>query len=198
MKKIIALVIFFSLLIGTKGYGQQDSYMSVKYGVSFATGDMGDYISAVSWRGFLVEYKKAVSDNLLAGIDVGWNVFYERKPADTYTRGTESLSGIQYRYQNEVPILATADYLIGSGSAMKPYVGIGIGTMYSERSTDMNIYRWKQTTWHFALKAELGLLYELNYSTSVKFAAKYYNGFKTKTLDNQGYVSLSLGLAFNL
>ena len=132
MKKIIVLTIFCSLLIGTNGYSQQNGYTSVQYGVSFATGDMGDYISAVSWRGFLVEYKRPVNDNLLAGIDLGWNVFYERKPDDTYSRGTESLSGVQYRYQNEVPILATLDYLIGSGSALSPYVGIGIGTMYLE------------------------------------------------------------------
>ena len=26
-------------------------------------------------------------------------------------------------------------------NALKPYVGLGIGTMYSERATDMNLYR---------------------------------------------------------
>jgi hypothetical protein len=198
MKKIIFLTIFCSLLISIKGFGQQESYMSVKYAVSFGTGDMGDFISAVSWRGAVIEYRTAVKDNLLAGVDVGWNVFYEKKEQDTYTVGTESLSGVQYRYQNEVPILASADYLISSDKPLKPYVGLGIGTIYSERATDMNLYRLEQNTWQFALKGELGLLYELSYSTALKVAAKYYNGFKTGTLDNQGYFSLSVGMAFVL
>lgn len=198
MKKIIFLTIIFSLLVATKGYGQQGSYMSAQYEVSFGTGDMGDYISSASWRGFLIEYRGAVRSNLLVGIDVGWNVFYEKKARDTYSEGTASLTGVQYRYQNQVPILASFDYMISSDNALKPYIGLGLGTMYSERATDMNLYRILENCWHFALKGEVGLLYELSYTSSVKFAAKYYNAFKTNTLDNQGYFSLSLGMAWDL
>lgn len=198
MKKIIALSIFLSLLLGVKSYGQAESYMSVQYAVSFGTGDLSDYISKTSWRGALIEYRGAVNSSLLVGVDLGWNVFYEKKDYDTYSIDTESLSGIQYRYQNEVPILVSADYLIKSDGALKPYVGLGIGTMYSERATDMNIYRWLEKTWHFALKGELGVLYEVSYNTNIKFAAKYYNAFKTSDLDSQGYISLSLGMAWDL
>ncbi len=172
--------------------------MSVQYAVSFGTGDMSDFISKVSWRGVQLDYRKAVSDHLLVGVEVGWHVFNEKKDHDTYTVGTESLSGVQYRYQNEVPILASADYLIFSDKAVKPYIGLGIGTIYSERATDMNLYRLEQNTWHFALKGEAGMLYDFSNAATIKFAAKYYNGFKTGTLDNQGYFSLSLGMAWNL
>jgi hypothetical protein len=198
MKKIIFLTIFCSLLVTSKSFGQQESYISIQYAVSFGTGDLSDYISAVSWRGFLMEYRAAVKNNLLAGVDAGWNVFYEKKDYDTYTVGTESLSGVQFRYQNSVPILASFDYLISSENALKPYIGVGIGTIFSERATDMNLYRLEEKTWQFALKGELGILYEISYNASVKFAAKYYTGFKTNTLDTQGYVSLSLGMAWVL
>jgi outer membrane protein len=143
----------------------------MQYAVSFGTGDQGDYISAVSWRGFLMEYRTPIKNKLLAGVDVGWNVFYERKDYDTYTVGNESLSGIQYRYQNAVPILASFDYVILSENSLKPYVGLGIGTLYSERATDMKLYRLEEKTWQFALKGELGILYDLSYNTFIKFAA---------------------------
>lgn len=191
-------MIFCSLLITSKSYGQQESYMSLQYGVSFGTGDLGDYVSKASWRGILLEYRATMSDNLMVGAEVGWNVFYEKKDYDTYTIDTESLSGVQFRTQNVVPILASADYLIMPLSALKPYVGLGVGTMFNERSTDMGMYRWTQNSWQFALKGELGLLYQLNYTSSIKFAAKYYNGFKTNSLDGQGYFSLSLGMAWVL
>lgn len=198
MKKVVFLIIFCSSLLSTKSFSQQESYISVQYGVSFGTGDMSDFIAKVSWRGFLLEYRSALNDHLLAGVDAGWNVFYEKKNQDSYTVGTVTLSGVQYRYQNSVPLLATVDYLISSDKALKPYVGLGIGTIYNERATDMNLYRLTEDTWQFALKGELGLLYELNYTASIKLAAKYYSGFKTNTLDNQGYFSISLGMAWSL
>jgi outer membrane protein W len=198
MKKIFFFMIVCSLLITSKSYGQQGSYISAQYAVSFGTGDLSDYISKASWRGVLLEYRSAVLGNLMVGADVGWNVFYEKKAYDTYSVGTESLSGIQYRNQNIVPVLASADYLILSDKTLKPYVGLGLGTIYSERATDMGIYRWVENTWQFALKGELGLLYQVSYNSSIKFAAKYYNGFKTNSLDSQGYFSLSLGMAWEL
>ncbi len=198
MKKIIFLMIFGFLLMTAKSYGQQDSYMSIQYSVSIPTGDMGEYISKTSWRGILIEYRGYVRSNLFVGMDAGWNVFYEKKDSDTYTQGTETLTGVQYRYQNQVPLLATIDYLIVSDKALKPYVGLGIGTMYSERSTDMNLYRLKQNSWQFAVKGEVGVLYEMSYSSAVKFAVKYYNGFKTNSLGNQGYLSINLGMAWAL
>jgi hypothetical protein len=198
MKKIFVLMIFCSLFITTKSYGQQENYISFQYAVSFGSGDLGDYISKTSWRGALIEYRSAVKGNLMVGVDLGWNVFYEKKASDTYTVGTESLTGVQFRYQNSVPILVSADYLFMSDKALKPYVGLGIGTLFSERATDMNLYRLTENSWQFALKGELGLLYQLSYNSSVKFAAKYYNAFKTNTLDTQGYISLSLGMAWTL
>jgi len=198
MKKIIFLTIFFSLVVAIKGYSQQYSYISMKYAVSFSSGDMADYISPTSWRGFLMEYRGAVRSNLLVGVDVGWNVFYEKKYKDSYSDGTATITGVQYRTQNTVPILVSADYMLKTDTPLKPYVGLGIGTLFSERATDMNLYRIQENTWQFALKGEAGFLYELSYNSSVKFAAKYYNGFKTNSLDSQGYFSLSLGMAWIL
>ena len=88
------------------------SYISTSYTMSFASGDLSDYISNASFRGGVVEYRGYVSNNIVAGVDVGWNVFYERLDYATYTKETQSLSGVQYRYSNQVPVLAAIDYMI--------------------------------------------------------------------------------------
>ncbi len=88
--------------------------------------------------------------------------------------------------------------MIATDKPLKPYIGLGIGTLYSERSTDMNLYRLKQNPWHFAIKPEVGLLYEMSYDVSFKIAAKYYNGFQAGDLTTQGYFSISGGFAFTL
>lgn len=197
MKRLIIIVILCSMVGLTEIYSQEGSHFSAQYDISFGSGDLGDYISAPSFRGFSAQYRKAVTDNLLVGIDAAWNVFYEKKDYDTYTAGTETLSGVQYRYQNEVPILISADYLFVTDKALKPYIGLGIGTMYTEKTLDMGVWRWEENPWHFALKPELGLLYEISPATSFKFAAKYYNGFSAGDLETQGYFTISTGFAFS-
>lgn len=196
MKKIFTLIIFCSLISATSVFSQVGSHFSVQYEVSFATGDLNEYISTPSFRGGSLQYRFAVTDHVLVGADAGWNVFYEKKDYDTYTSGTQTLSGVQYRYQNQVPILAAVDYLISNDKAVNPYVGVGIGTMYSERSTDMGTWRLVENPWHFALKPEVGILANVSYSTSFKLSAKYYTGFAAGDLETQGYFTISAGLAF--
>jgi len=198
MKKLIVIAVFMIFIFSKNAYSQQPGYWAFQYAIGFGSGDLGEYISAPSFRGGLIEYRKAIKDNLLVGVDFGWNVFYEKKDADTYTSGTESLSGVQYRTQNALPILVSAEYFLSTDNPLKPYLGLGIGTMYLERSTDMGQWRIEENPWSFAVKPELGLLYEMSFSTSFKLAAKYYNGFKTGQLDNQGYFSISAGFAFHL
>jgi hypothetical protein len=72
--------------------------------MGFGSGDLAEYISQPSFRGGVIEYRKAIKDNVLVGVDFGWNVFYEKKDADTYTSGTEALSGVQYSTQNAIPM----------------------------------------------------------------------------------------------
>ena len=106
MKKIIYISIFCFLIISNKGFSQQ-SYISALYSVGISMGDLNDNITKPSFRGGAVEYRGYVSNNIVAGVDVGWNVYYERMDYATYSRGTASLSGVQYRYSNQWASLGT-------------------------------------------------------------------------------------------
>jgi len=196
MKKIIAIVIFCSLLSVNFAFSQRGSHFSVQYEMSFATGDLGDYISNPSFRGFSAQYRYAVTDYLLLGADAGWNVFYEKMDYDSYTVGTVTLSGVQWRTQNEVPLLVAVDYMIMPDNSVTPYVGFGLGTIYSERATDMGTWRLEQNPWQFAIKPEIGVLIDMSATTSFKLSAKYLTGFKAGDLETQGYFTIAAGLAF--
>lgn len=196
MKKIIA--IFIILATTSIGFvNAQDSYTSVQYVVSFGTGDLGDYVSKTSFRGFLFEYRGAVmNENVKVGVDLAWNAFYEEKPYDTYTSGTESVSAKQWRYTNHYPLLLSADYWFRPGEALNPYVSFGLGTMYSKRKTLMGTLIIYQEAWHFAIKPEVGLVYNVRGNTGIKLGAKYYTGFKSGDLETQSYFAISAGLIF--
>jgi outer membrane protein len=107
-----------------------------------------------------------------------------------------TLSGKQYRYQNQVPLLVSADYIFTRDNAVKPYAGLGLGTMYSERATDMGTWRLLENPWHFALKPEIGLMYDMSPGTAFKLSARYYTGFGSGDLETQSYFTISAGFAF--
>ena len=197
MKNKVLFIVLLSFAI--PGMVQaQSGYVSIQYEIGFGTGDLGSYISKASFRGAVFEYQKNINPNLSAGIEIGWNTFFERKDNDTYTRETVSVSGIQYRYSNHSPLLATVEYNLKPEGPFKPYVNLGIGTMYTKRDTDMGLWRLNQEAWHFSLKPEIGLHYELNLSTDLKFSAKYYTGFAGGDLETQSYFAITVGIAFVL
>jgi hypothetical protein len=171
MKNKVLFIVLLSFAI--PGMVQaQSGYASIQYVIGFGTGDLGSFISKASFRGAVFEYQRNINPNLSAGLEIGWNTFYEKKDYDTYTQET---------------------------GPFKPYVNLGIGTMYTKRDTDMGQWRLAQEAWHFALKPELGLLYELNFSTDLKASAKYYTGFAGGDLESsQSYFAITAGIAFKL
>lgn len=176
----------------------QGGYTAFQYVMSFGAGDLGDYINKASFRGAVFEYQKGINTNISAGMELGWIVFYEKREYDTYTEGTTSLSGTQYRYTNTYPMLVTFEYNLKPDEMFKPFVNLGLGTMYTRRDTDMGVWTLKEDAWHFALKPEIGALVEINPDLAFKLAAKYYIGFKSGDLETQSYFSISAGLAFLL
>jgi outer membrane protein len=195
MKRVIAIAIICSLFSVTQLFSQVENHISIQYDMSFGTGDLGDYISAPSFRGASAQYRYAVTHNILVGIDAAWNVFYEKKDYDTYTEGTQTLTGVQYRYQNEVPLLVAADYVFNPDKDFQPYIGVGIGTIYSERNTEMGIWVLETNPWQFALKPEVGFMYKISYGSALKLGFKYYSGMGGD-LDTQSYFTISAGFAF--
>lgn len=197
MEKKFYTALLLTILIPGMVLAQQ-SYTSIQYQIGFPMGDLGDYISKASFRGVSVEYQGYINDNVSAGVEAGWNVFYERKEYDTYTSGNESISGIQYRYSNHIPILVTGEYSFRPGESVNPYANLGLGTIYSRRNTDMGTFTLKEEAWHFALKPEIGVIYDMNFNTGFKLGLKYYTGFGAGDLETQSYLAISAGLIFKL
>lgn len=195
MKKTL----FFILIIALAVPGvvkAQSGYTSFQYQMGFSMGDLGDYIGAASFRGAVFDYQKNLNSNLSVGLEFAWSTFYEEKEYDTYIQEPNSLSGIQYRYSNMFPMLATVEYYLIQEGAVKPYVNLGIGTMYTIRSTDMGLWRLEEKAWQFGLKPELGVIYEMGVSTSVKLEGKYYMGMGGSELENQSFFAISAGMVF--
>lgn len=171
-------------------------FTAIQYSIGFGTGDLASYISKPSFRGVTVDYRTLIKSNLAFGFELGWNVFYEGQAGETYTQGNLSYSGNQYRYNNQFPALFSFDYCFKPEEKVNPYIGLGLGVMYSLRETDMSLYRFEQDAWNFTLRPEAGLLMQVNDQMSLNISAKYYHGFKAGDLPTQSYFALNFGFAF--
>ena len=156
MKKIFFLLF---IVVCTKwAQAQHQSDFIISYPIGFPMSNLKDYISKTSFRGINMEFNRRVKPYLDAGIEIGWNVFYERVDQKVYTQGTESISGVQYRYTNTVPILVGVKYYKEGSSMAEPYIGLGVGTLYADRSTDFGLYRISVDAWQFCARPEIGVI----------------------------------------
>ncbi len=171
---------------------------AVTYSVGFGMGDLGDFVNKPSFRGIGIDYRKLVQPNIGVGFTLGWNVFYEEKAYATYTLDNQALSGKQYRYSNQFPVLLSGTYFLKPGESLNPYVGLGAGTMYSLRNTDMNLYTVEEDAWHFSMVPEIGVQYSVDDATALLIGLKYVNGFKAGDFDKaQSFLSLNVGFVFS-
>lgn len=195
MKKVffIALV---ALCVSTSKVSAQDNFYSIQYSVGFGSGDLGDFIGQTSFRGISFEYRNMIEPKIGVGVELAYNLFYEKMDYATYTEGTVSLSGVQYRYTNAFPILAAFDYYFKPNTKYNPYAGLGLGTIYYDRYLEMGLYTVSTDTWQFAFRPEVGVLINANPDLDFLVALKYFSGLETSELDGQSYFSLNLGVMF--
>jgi outer membrane protein W len=194
MKKIFFVVLLTGIITATQVQAQ-DSFYSIQYSMGFATGNLKEFNEAASFRGVSFEYRYMVQPSIGVGLETGYNLFFDRLDYATYTQGTQSLSGIQYRYTHAVPVLAAFDYYLKPDTQFNPFVGLGVGTLYTYRDLDMGMFTLESDVWQFALRPQIGVLITTP-SADLIVAAKYFSGFKANDTEGQQYFSLNIGLVF--
>jgi len=196
MKKILIITLMLAAGVFITTFVSAQSFTSVQYTMGIPTGGLKDHVDKVSWRGFTFEWQKEVAPSVSVGVNFAWSTYYERKDYDSYTNGTATLSGVQYRYDNLFPMLVNAHYTFGTGTVI-PYAGLGIGTMYDLRNTDMGTWTVEEDNWHFLMSPEAGFMFDVAPDVSLKLNAKYDYAFKIKDADAFGNLNISFGVVFN-
>lgn len=186
------------ICIGATGSIFAQGNTTIAYSIGFPTGDLNDFIKT-SYRGISLDYRHPIKESISLGVHVGWTTFYEEKKRDTYTSENASLTGKQFRYSNNVPMAATITYSLGSEEEMAiPYFSLGVGTMYTRRETNMNLYVIEEEAWNFLLQPEIGIKVTTSEFSAVSLALKYNHGFEAgDELPNaQSYLALNIGFVF--
>lgn len=196
MKKIFLIAILVTT-VSTISFAQ--SNVTLAYSIGIPTGDIGSFITKTSFRGITFDYRYKFQPNMAVGLSFGWNTFYEEMDRDTYTLGNETITGKQFRYSNNLPMVATFTYFLAEeDEGVVPFAGVGLGTMYTRRNTDMNLYTIEQEAWNFLIQPEIGVHYGMPDGFGLSASLKYNYGLAagSELTEAQSYLSVNLGFNF--
>jgi outer membrane protein len=196
MKKTFIIALMLAAGVFITSFVSAQTFTSVQYTMGIPGGGLKNHVDKISWRGATLEFHREVAPSVTVGVNFAWSTFYERKDYASYTQGTRTLTGVQYRYDNLFPMLVNAHYTFGTGTVI-PYVGLGMGTMYDLRNTDMGTWTIEEKNWHFLMTPEAGFILDVSPGVSLKVNAKYDYAFKIKDADAFGNMNLNFGFVFN-
>jgi len=188
MKKLIILIIL--VVVGFNANSQ--SMHGISYSMALPVGETADFISKYQWRGFGLEGKYFVDDNITLGWQTGWNTMYESK-SGSFTEGTRTRTGKQYNYLNIFPALFTANYFLFEDGDTQPYFGVGAGTYWIEQRSQMGLFADTNSQWHFGFAPEIGVLIPMNLQSNFYINARYNYALKTGDSMTYSYLTFNVG-----
>ncbi|MEG2228904.1 MAG: OmpW family outer membrane protein [Odoribacter sp.] len=197
MKKLLIIAI---CLFGLSPF-LKAQILNLNYQISLPMNKVKDFTDKTSFRGFDLEYHYFLGDRFSIGAGIGWNVFYQDKnntSGDFTFSGNENIytiTGNQYRYINTVPMLAIGRYYFtDNNTRLRPYVGMGIGTCWTEKRLEVGQFASSVSRWQFALAPEIGMYIPVSDQFGFNIGAKY--NYSTKAA--HGRVPQVQSLTFNI
>lgn len=175
--------------------------LNLNYQISLPFKDVKDFTDKASFRGFDIEYHYFFNEQFSIGAAIGWNVYYQDKK--NYTGNFRfnnndniyTITGNQYRYINTVPMLAIGRYYFtDNNTVFRPYIGVGIGTSWTEKRLEVGQFSSTISRWQFAVSPEIGTYIPLNDQFAINLGARY--NYATKAA--HGRVPEIQSLTFNI
>ncbi|CAL1518678.1 outer membrane beta-barrel protein [Chitinophaga sp. MM2321] len=160
MKRYIILSLLLSMGI-MKGFtqGKINNLYGLSWEISVPTNN--EFLDKTSLAGGRAEYRHFLSAAPVSfGVAVSWNSYEQYMPTQTvyYKDNNAAITTDMDKVVYTVPIMATAHYYFNYGKKVMPYVGLGIGTQYSEQTIYYNIFVEDEFNWGFAIRPEIGAL----------------------------------------
>lgn len=158
----------------------------------------------ISGWGMNLEGAYDVTSNFSAGAFVSFHTNHRYVDRQTiHLSPTESLTTDQQRSAFQLPFGVTGAYTFCTGSYVRPYVGVKLGTMFARNTTYFGTGGVYDESWGFYASPEIGLKIYPNRQKNWGFhVAGYYSYATNRTetltgdIDGQGNAGFRLGILF--
>jgi opacity protein-like surface antigen len=189
---VFSLLLLMPLSVAT---AQSRSWWGVSFQPAIPLSNTKEFTDNFAWRGVGVDFKKQIKPNVAVGLSFGWQVFDEQTDDVVSAFGLD-ISGDQFRYVNSWPILANVSYFFGKEGHARPYVAGNVGTYIMEHQLEIGLYAIHETNWHFGFAPEAGVAFPLHSNVTAFVNSRYNYTLAAGSVDDQSYLSFSLGVAW--
>ena len=108
-----------------------------------------------------------------------------------------SISTYPCKAINTVPIMVMGRYwLTDQNTTFRPYLGLGLGTSWTELKTDLGQFTATNARWQFAFAPEIGTIIPVNDQFAFNIGAKYTYGTKSGKVEAMQNFTISVGIVF--
>lgn len=194
--KTMRMLLAVALLLGVAAEARaQEWYWGGGYSMGLPLGDTKAFTSDFSYRGVVLEGRKILNEHVTAGLSFGWNVFTRELDTTTVFPGGAAIGGNQWRYTNAFPLFANVHYYLGEANSLRPFIGANVGTIFTERRVDINLYGLVDDAWQFAFAPEAGVVFPLGWVVRGFASARWQYALEGGGVPAQQYVSFNIGIA---
>ncbi|MGZ3481273.1 MAG: hypothetical protein ACXU81_13040, partial [Myxococcaceae bacterium] len=187
---------------GWTEYRPASTLFTMGYQMAQPIGGLHDYIGAASFRGVTFDWRSMLTKDFSGGIRFNWNRFNETFPLLTQTTSTGgTLSAPVFRYADQFALEGIAHYYFGgSDSAFTPYLGVGIGGVWSSSYQQTADLGTSQSGFYFITSPEVGLMITLakgSTTAGLNLAVMYnFTTISFKNVSNAQSLAETVALTF--
>ncbi|NOR87202.1 MAG: outer membrane beta-barrel protein [Bacteroidales bacterium] len=180
-------------------YAQPGGMLSFDWIIGVPVGDMTDFISDVSTRGFNMEYRYFFNSPISVGGGFSWQGYSQKFDRSTYSTDGVAITATRFNYLYTFPIYVNFHYYPVKSNFLYPFVGINAGAYYVDKQDQIGRYYVQDENWQFGFQPEVGVLIKPNPAGGFGFTvkAKYnYILYNEGGYNNLTQLNIYLGAAF--
>ena len=202
MKKyfLISILAIGTLLMVNPVAAQYETHWELQWNISIPTSDFEEYINETSIRGIEFGGYYHFETNVMLGGAVGYGAFFKKTDRKTIEYDNNTVTAIHFRDLYSWYFMGEAGYAYQSDFFMTPFARLGIGAYYTEQVNQIGLLYWRDESWDFGLRPEIGALMEVpNSGMGFMINAKYNTVFNYgNDLQNLNYFTFGAGIIFGM
>lgn len=201
MKKTVLILCLFILSALLAVQAQQgEARMTVNIAGAMPMGQLKDLVDKTSFRGGDIILLYGITDRLAAGLNAGFQDFYQKYPRATYKLADGSdISAVITNSIQTIPFLATVKYDFMPQANLRPYVSGGIGGTVVLNQQYIGEYASENNKISFAARPSAGVYipFKKQGEAGLNIAVNYtYIPFKQDDISNLSFIGFTVGIGF--
>jgi hypothetical protein len=205
MKKIKIMLAFAGFVIvclpATAQKGNLKLELNYNYSVP-VSGFKSDLISNNSPRGFMGALMYPFSDKLSAGVEFGFQDYYQKYPRRVYTIGkSQDVSAVLSNSIQTTPLMIKAKYFLLNATFLKPYLSLAGGANMVSFNQYLGEFGSGQTKVKLRAEGGAGLFipFTRSGSTGINISAAYnYSPYHTLGYKDLNTINFQAGVTIDL